>query len=227
MNFSLNRPVIRALIAKDWQLFQKQLAAYVLAAIVSLTLLSVPQWWSFYLGSLLLIIILVAVACFAISTSLLTERKEQTLAFVMSLPVSPLDLTVAKLAGNLLTFGVAFALILACTVGVILYTPLPDGLLVLALLLFGHILVAYSISLAVAMQVQSEGWNTFVMIASMVMINPFLVMIGQIESIESVTRSETIIISSPAWAILATQILVSIAAIGLTAWWQGRKAAFY
>lgn len=227
MNYELNRPVIRALIVKDWQLFQKQLALYVLAAIVSLTLLSVPQWWSFYLGSLLLIIILVAVACFAISTSLLAERKEQTLAFVMSLPVSPLDLTVAKLAGNLLTFGVPFLLILASTVGVIIYTPLPDGLLVLALLLFGHILVAYSISLAVAMQVESEGWNTFVMIASMVMINPFLMLIGQIESIEGVTRGDDVIISSTALAILATQALISMAAIGLTAWWQGRKAAFY
>lgn len=227
MNYALNRPVIRALIVKDWQLFQKQFAVYVLAAIAALTLLSVPQWWTFYLGSLLLIIILVAVACFAISTSLLAERKEQTLAFVMSLPVSPLDLTVAKLAGNLLTFGVPFVLILACTVGVILYTPLPDGLLVLALLLFGHVLVAYSVSLAVAMQVQSEGWNTFVMIASMVLINPFLMLIGQIESIEGVARGNDIIISSTALAILTVQVLLSIAAIGLTAWWQGRKRAFY
>lgn len=227
MNYVLNRPVIRALIVKDWQLFQKQFAMYVLAAIAALTLLSVPQWWTFYLGSLLLIIILVAVACFAISTSLLAERKEQTLAFVMSLPVSPLDLTVAKLAGNLLTFGVPFVLILASTVGVIIYTPLPDGLLVLALLLFGHILVAYSISLAVAMQVQSEGWNTFVMIASMVMINPFLMLIGQIESIEGVTRGDDIVISSIALAIMATQVLISITAIAFTAWWHGRKAAFY
>lgn len=227
MNYVLNRPVIRALIVKDWQLFQKQFAVYVLAAIAALTLLSVPQWWTFYLGSLLLIIILVAVACFAISTSLLAERKEQTLAFVMSLPVSPLDLTVAKLAGNLLTFGVPFVLILACTIGVILYTPLPDGLLVLALLLFGHVLVAYSLSLTMAMQVESEGWNTFVMIASMVMINPFLMLLGQIESIESVTRGDEIIISPTALAILAAQVLISMAAIGLTAWWQGRKAAFY
>ncbi len=227
MTYALNRPLIRALVVKDWQLFQKQLAAYVLAAFVALTLLGVPHLWTFYLGSLLLIVILVAVACFAISTSLLAERKEQTLAFVMSLPVSPLDLTVAKLVGNLLTFGVPFLLILASTIGVIIYTPLPNGLLVLALLLFGHILVAYSISLAIAMQVQSEGWNTFAMITSMVMINPFLMMVGQIESISGVTRGDDIIISLTALAILAAQVLISMAAIGLTAWWQGRKAAFY
>lgn len=227
MTTTLNLPLVRLLIIKDWQLFQTQLAAYVLAGIVALTLIGTAHAWAFYVGSLLLIVVLVAVAAFSISTSLLVERKEQTLAFVMSLPISPLDFTVAKLAGNLLTFGVPYLLILAGTLAVILYTPLPDGLLVFAVLLFGHILLAYSLSLAVAMQVQSEGWNTFVMIASMVLINPFIMLLGQIESIATVVRGPDIVWSTTAQAILAGQLLGSAALIGFTAWWQGRKAAFY
>ncbi|MDZ4349372.1 MAG: hypothetical protein U1A22_07550 [Xanthomonadaceae bacterium] len=227
MTTTLNLPLVRLLIVKDWQLFQTQLAAYVLAGIVALALIGTAHAWAFYVGSLLLIVVLVAVAAFSISTSLLVERKEQTLAFVMSLPISPLDFTVAKLVGNLLTFGVPYLLILAGAVGVILYTPLPDGLLVLAVLLFGHILLAYSLSLAVAMQVQSEGWNTFVMIASMVMINPFLMLIGQTESIATVVRGPDIVWSTTALAILIGQLLGSVALIGFTAWWQGRKTAFY
>ncbi|HBK57653.1 MAG TPA: hypothetical protein DDZ76_15415 [Xanthomonadales bacterium] len=227
MTTTLNLPLVRLLIIKDWQLFQTQLAAYVLAGIVALTLIGTPHAWAFYVGSLLLIVVLVAVAAFSISTSLLVERKEQTLAFVMSLPISPLDFTVAKLAGNLLTFGVPYLLILVGTLAVILYTPLPDGLLVFAVLLFGHILLAYSLSLAVAMQVQSEGWNTFVMIASMVLINPFIMLLGQIESIATVARGSDIVWSVTALAILAGQLLGSTALIGFTAWWQGRKTAFY
>ena len=227
MNTALNLPLVRLLIIKDWQLFQTQLAAYVLTGIVALTLIGTPHAWAFYLGSLLLIVVLVAVAAFSIATSLLVERKEQTLAFVMSLPISPLDFTVAKLAGNLLTFGVPYLLILAGTLAVILYTPLPDGLLVFTVLMFGHILLAYSLSLAVAMQVQSEGWNTFVMIASMVMINPFIMLLGQIDSIATVARGQHIAWSATALAILAGQLLGSVALIGFTAWWQGRKAAFY
>ena len=95
MTLDLNLPVIRLLVLKDWQLFQKQLAAYVLGGIVALCLLGMAKPWSFYAGSLLLLVVLVAAACFAISTSLLVERKEHTLAFVMSLPVSPLDFTIA------------------------------------------------------------------------------------------------------------------------------------
>lgn len=223
----LNRPVIRLLILKDWQLFEKQLAAYVLAGLGALTLLGLVKPWAFYLGSLALIVVVVAAACFAISNSLLVERKEQTLAFVMSLPVSPLDFTISKLLGNLLTFGVPFCVLLLGTLVVILSTPLPDGLVILASLLFGHILLAYSVSLAVAMQVESEGWNTFAMIGSMVLVNPFLMALGQIESIQGPIRQDAIAWSLPAALILGAQLLVSVVVLVHTAWWHGRKAAFY
>src|SRR3546814_6739772 len=70
----------------------------------------------------------------------MVERKEQTLAFVMSLPVSPLDFTVSKLAGNVLTFAVPFVVLLGGTLAVVLFTPLPDGLFVYALLIFAYLL---------------------------------------------------------------------------------------
>ncbi len=224
---SLNTPVIRLLVAKDWQLFQKQLAAYVLAGIVALCLLGLARPWSFYLGSLMLISVMVAAACFSISTSLLVERKEQTLAFVMSLPVSPMDFTMAKLVGNLLTFGVPFGVMTAGTLAVIVFTPLPDGLLVYALLIFAYVLFAYSISLAVAMSVESEGWATFAMIGSMVMINPYMMALAQVDVISGAIRGDAIVWSSPALAILATLVLLTALVLGLTTRHHARKAAFY
>lgn len=222
-----NYPLIRLLVAKDWQLFQKPMAAFVLGGFVALCLLGMARPWAFYIGSLLLIIVLIAAACFSISISLLVERKEQTLAFVMSLPVSPLDFTLAKLAGNLLTFVVPFAVMLAGTLAVILYTPLPDGLVAYSLLIYGYVALAYSISLAVAMHVESEGWNTFAMITSMVLINPFIMGLGQIDSITARTGEDAIVFSVPALAILAAQALLSLLAVAHTLWWHARKSAFY
>ena len=225
--FRLNVPIIRLLVAKDWYLFQKQLAAYVVAGIVALCLLGMAKGWSFYLGSLMLLIVMVSVACFAISTSLIVERREHTLAFVMSLPVSPLDFWVAKLLGNLATFLVPFLLLVLGTVGVILTTPLPDGLLVYSLLLFGHILLAYCVSLSVAMAVESEGWNTFAMIGSMVMVNPFIMALGQIPAITAPVKTEAIVWSGPAVAILATQLGLGLAILAISAWVHCRKKSFY
>lgn len=227
MSTALNLPLIRLLVLKDWQLFQKQLAALVLAGFVAMALLGLATAWAFYLGSLLLIVVLVAAACFSISTSLLVERKEQTLAFVMSLPVSPLDLTLSKLAGNLITFGVPFLILLLGTVGVILTTPLPDGLLAMTVLLFGYVLTAYCVSLAVTMQVESEGWNLFAMIGSMVLINPFIMLLGQIDSIREPARQAAIVFSSDALALLGVQLVLSLTALGWIVWRNRHRAAFY
>jgi ABC-2 type transport system permease protein len=225
--FEINTPVIRQLIVKDWILFQKQLALCVTAGIVALCLIGMAKGWSFYLGSLLLIIVLVSAACFSISTSMLVERKDQTLAFVMSLPVSPLDYYLAKLAGSLITFLAPFLVILVGTVAVILLTPLPDGLLMLALLLFGHVLLAYSVSLCVAMAVESEGWNIFAMVGSMVLINPMIMLIGQIKSISSHFEGDHVVWNAPAISILLTQLIVSIAVLLITGWVHTRKKSFY
>lgn len=224
---TLNTPVIRLLVAKDWQLFQKQLAAYVLAGIVALCFLGLAKPWAFYVGSLTLLIVLVSAACFSISTSLLVERKDQTLAFVMSLPVSPLDFTVSKLVGNLLTFGVPFVVLLGGTLAVVLLTPLPDGLFVYSLLIFAYILFAYSISLAVSMSVESEGWATFAMIGSMVMINPYMMALAQVPEISKRIAVDALVWAPTAVAVLATLALLSVAVIAVTAWVHGRKPAFY
>jgi hypothetical protein len=226
-SMAVNIPVVKLLVAKDWQLFEKQLAAYVGAGIVALCFLGHARPWSFYVGSLLLLVVLVAAACFAISNSLLVERKEQTLAFVMSLPVSPLDFYLSKLIGNLVTFGVPFLVIAGGALGVILLTPLPDGLVVYSLLIFGHILLAYCVSLGVAMAVESEGWNTFVMIASMVLVNPFLMLLAQFPAIVDNARTEDIVWSTPAVTILLIQGVLGAAALLATAWVHCRKPSFY
>lgn len=223
----LNWSVIKLLVAKDWVLFQKQLAAYVTAAIFALCLLGMAKAWSFYLGSLLLIVVLVAAACFSISTALLTERKAHTLAFIMSLPVSPLDFYLAKMLGNLITFFVPFLIMLAGTLLVILYTPLPDGLIVYSTLIFGYVALAYAVSLSVAMAVESEGWNTFAMIGSNVLINPFIMALGQIREISAFVETENIVWNAPAVGILAVQISVSVIVLAFTGWVHCRKPSFY
>ena len=227
MSAPLNRPAIRAMVIKDWQLFEKQLAAYVAGGIVALALIGHAKSWSFYIGSLLLIIIMVAVSCFAISTSLVNERKEKTLAFLMSLPVSPLDFYLAKLIGNIVTFGVPFLILAGGAVAVTLATPLPDGLITLVLLLCGHLLMAYCVSLCVAMQVESEGWNIFAMVGSSALINPFMAGISQIPEIQRHWATNEVVWSWQALAILGAQLIVSLALLGYTSWKHLRKQAFF
>lgn len=145
----------------------------------------------------------------------------------MSLPVSPLDFTVSKLAGNALTFAVPFVVLLGGTLAVVLFTPLPDGLFVYALLIFAYLLFAYAVSLAVAMSVESEGWATFAMIGSMVLINPYIMALTQVPDISERVSVDALVWTTPAVAILATLVVLSLAVLGLTGWFHARKPAFY
>ena len=126
--FTLNMPVIKQLVYKDWYLNRKLLAIYVGGGILSLSILSLGEW-QFFMGSIMFITMLVALGNHQLSVTMINERKEQTLAFVMSLPVSPADYAMAKFLSNMVLFFVPWLLLVMVTTGVILLTPLPDGLL--------------------------------------------------------------------------------------------------
>lgn len=109
----------------------------------------------------------------------------------------------------------------------IAFTPLPNGLIVFSILIVAFIALAYAISLSVAMAVESEGWNTFAMIGSVTLINPFIMLLGQIPEISGYVKTESIVWSLPAASILLVQVTASLAVLVATGWVHGRKQAFY
>jgi ABC-2 type transport system permease protein len=227
MNTSnINWPIVKRLIIKDWQLFEKQMAACVLAGFFALCLIGMAKQLSFYFGALLLIIIMVAVPCFSISSSIINERKDRTLPFVMSLPIKPLDYFLSKLLGNLMNFAVPMALLALACIGVIFLTVVPNGLVVYTLLLFGYISLAFCLSLSMALAVESEGWSIFFMIAPNVMINPYIMGLGQIPEIVDPLKTDVIVWSWQALAILGTEAIIGVSILLMTAWYHCRKRAF-
>ena len=224
--FSLDYPMIKLLILKDWQIYQKQLAVYILGLLIGLTLLGAGKVWSFYLGALLLLVLLICAGGFAIQSSILNERKEQTLPFVMSLPVSPMDFYWSKLFANTAIYLVPYSIVVGGTVFLVLFTPLPDGLLVFSLLIYGLLAMIFCVSMCVALVVESEGWNIGVQIGLSTLISPFMMGIGQIDAIARNTKTENIVWSLPACAIFLALAVVMVLAVGITSWVHRRKVSF-
>jgi ABC-2 type transport system permease protein len=215
--------MIKTLVVKDWQIYQKQLAAYVIGLIIALSFLGMGSRWSFYLGLCALLCLLVCAGGFAIQSSLTNERKEQTLAFVMSLPITPLDFFWAKFLANLLIYLVPLLLSVGGTAFLVLFTPLPDGILVWSLLIYGLLCTHFFVCLSTALVVESEGWNLFVMIGLSVTVGPFIVGLGSIEAIGVHIKTNNIVWSLPALAIFAAEIVVSALAVVIARWLYSRK----
>ena len=64
--------MVRKLIVKDWQVYQKQLAGYVAGMLLALGLIGMGTPWMASAGALLLLVLLVVVGSYAIAFSITT-----------------------------------------------------------------------------------------------------------------------------------------------------------
>lgn len=221
----LNMRVIKQLVYKDWYLNRKLLAIYIGGGIFSLSILSLGEW-QFFMGSIMFITMLVALGNHQLSVTMINERKEQTLAFVMSLPVSPADYAMAKFLSNMVLFFVPWLLLVAVTTGVILLTPLPDGLLAFTLLVCVLIAVNHCICWSVTMFTETEAAFLMVMIGLNCLLNPALYFLARSPNI-GLSRGENFIWTDTATLVLSGEIFVILLLLLGTLYFRSRKKVFF
>jgi ABC-2 type transport system permease protein len=164
--------ILWTLIAKDVSLMRKPLAAYTIAALVALSIALASGPSGRGMGITLALNVLIGVSFHVMLGPVLGERERKTLAFVMSLPATPRDYAVAKMAASFLIFLIpatlaATALVAMSPVDVFASMAASDrpvlshvlgwgayyALVLLAWLLF------FSIVLAAAIVSESIGWT--------------------------------------------------------------------
>lgn len=218
--------MVRRLIAKDWQVYQKQLAGYVAGLLLALGLVGMGSPLLAAAGGLLLLVLLIVVGMFAIASSIMAERKEQTQPFVMSLPVTPMDVFWGKLLANLVIYLVPFLLVTGGMLAMILLTPSPDGAVPWVMLIALFVLVNFIVSLCVAIAVDSEGWNTFAMLALMTLIGPFIYWVTWMDGIREHLKGDAIVWSPQALGLVGGELAVMAIAILVAGWVHARKTSF-
>lgn len=227
MNWSVSDvAMVGKLIVKDWQVYQKQLAGYVAGLLLALGLVGMGSPLLAAAGGLLLLVLLIVVGMFAIASSIMTERKEQTQPFVMSLPVTPMDVFWGKLLANLVIYLVPFLLVTGGMLGMILGTPSPNGAVPWVLLIALFVLVNFIVTLCVAIAVDSEGWNTFAMLALMTLIGPFIYWVTYMDGIREHLKGDVIVWSPQVLGLIGGELAVIAIAILATGWVHARKNSF-
>lgn len=222
----LNMPVIKRLVYKDWYLNRKLLAVYVGGGIFSLSIISLGEW-QFFMGAIMFITMLVAMGNHQLSVTMINERKEQTLAFVMSLPVSPADYAMAKFLSNMVLFFVPWLLLTLVAITVILLTPLPDGLVAFTLLVCGLIAVNHCICWSVTMATETEASFLMVMIGLNCLFNPALYLLARSPNIGGHNLNGEVIWTTTATLVLLCEILAIVLLLVGTLYFRSRKKVFY
>ncbi|WP_454258210.1 hypothetical protein [Pseudoxanthomonas mexicana] len=224
--FASDAAMVWKLVVKDWQVYQKQLAGFVAGMLLALGLVGMGTPLMASAGALLLLVQLLVVGTYAIQSSIMAERKLQTVPFIMSLPVTPMDVYWGKLLANLVIYLVPFLLVTGGLLALILSTPRPDGAVPWLAVVALFMLTIFCVSLCVAIAVESEGWNIFAILALMTLIGPFLYWVSRLDGIVQYLKTDDIVWSAPVLGVLAAEVVVIAIAILVTSWIHARKASF-
>jgi len=171
-------------------------------------------------------VLLVVVGSYAIQSSIVAECKQQTVPFIMSLPVTPMDVFWGKLLANLAIYLVPFVLVVGGLVAVVLATPHPDGALPWLVAVAAFMLVLFCVSLSVAIAVDSEGWNIFVMLALMTLYGPYMWWVGRFDTVLRYRGTDEIVWGAPMLSLLGAELAVTVLAVLAAGWLHARKRSF-
>ncbi|MDJ0908420.1 MAG: ABC-2 transporter permease [Woeseiaceae bacterium] len=216
--------IIRQLVLKDWYFVRYPMAAYLATGIAAAVLMSVPHQMAFMIGSILLLSVVVIVGIHLVFGTVIHERSQQTLPMIMSLPITFRQYSVAKLMSNVGGFAIAWAVLFAVTVAVILTRDnLPDGLVPFAVIALTELFAAFVLTFAVAMISESEAWTIVTMTIFNIGISIFLNLVGSIPAIGSHMGGPSPVWNGTVFLILAILGLIIAAAIFITFAAQARK----
>ncbi|HZQ55384.1 MAG TPA: hypothetical protein VFB14_24515 [Bryobacteraceae bacterium] len=223
----MNGAVIGHLILKDWRINRLLISLTLGAGIVALAIALYGRGTARLVGSVWFFVALCILGSMLPVSAIINERKKQTLAFIMSLPVSSVQYSIAKIVSIWAMFLVPWltllisALILVETGHIAPRGVIPTLVIVAVLPLIGFCLIS-----SAALAGESEGW---LIAASVACNSSYWLAWYLLASLPSLTENWT----APAavWNPAAVTILLgefgSIALIlALTLFIQSRKRDF-
>ena len=178
MNAVARKLVLKELYVHRWMM------ATASAAVAGSALLCAFGKAAFNVGALAWMTTLIACGVMLAIYGVMNERKEQSLLFVLSLPVSTGQYVLAKIIGLLLAYLVPWLAATAAAVALGLLSPaINDGLLPYVVTLCGFLLANFAVVLSGTLLARSEGRVTALIIATNMAVSLFLFIVGALPGI--------------------------------------------
>ena len=216
-----------------WQFIRKDLLLAWPMIVGSLVLgaVSIAIWRfgnvAFFVGGSLVVVALILLNIMVVSQSLIAERKEKIRVFMLSMPVSTTQYTVAKLLSSLIAYLVPAGLMTLASVVLLLATPGPNGLIPLFVATSVHCLFYFCVFLAFALVTDSQGWITTVIICGNVSVS-FVIpgLINLSPSIGPNLAKETAVWGPDVVAFIAIELVLAVAALAISFVVNSKKTEF-
>ena len=219
--------LLKSLVIKDIQLIIYPLLAYLLLGLISLWLLTLEHSGAFYGGVTIMLSMVIIVGAHTIITTVTTERNEQNLSFIMSLPITFVQYTHAKIVANLSVF-LSFWLIIVSGLMVVIFTQtsIPNGLAVYATLLMLEMLAVFTLLLFVGLISESHAWTIVVMSITNIGLSLFMFWLSSLPGIQNHMEASSPVWNFTAMTIMAVEFGFIVLCLVMTYFLQSRKKDF-
>lgn len=223
----MNAGMVKRLVQKDWYFYRWPIAFYIGAGLACIAALGAGGEGAFYAGCVGLLTVLISAGIHLTMGTVVEERRNHTLTFVMSLPVSPSEYTLAKILANIVIFGLVWVTLFVGTIAVIAGRgAVPDGLIPFAAVILGEIFFGYCLTLCVAIVSESLGWTIAAMITANLLLQAVMYAVSHVPAVDQAMKTDTILWQQPISGLLVAEIGSILLMLALTFYLQARKTDF-
>jgi ABC-2 type transport system permease protein len=218
--------VTRKLIAKELYVNRGFILSSSIAGLVSV-LIAATGKTGFNIGSLTWITNIIALGVMLAIYGIQNERKENSLLFVLSLPLSPADYVRSKQVGLTLCYVVPWFVSSAAAIALVLFTDdRPAGFLPYLILLCTFFITNFSLVLCGALHATTEAVMVSVIIVTNMAVTLFMFLIGGIDAIHSHMWGPTPVWNAAFWTVLAVELVTLVVAYTLPCFVAARRRDF-
>jgi hypothetical protein len=222
----MSRSLVRHLIVKDFQIHRTAIVFTIIAGAAGLAILQL-KGLAGLLGIIGFFTTLIVLGSLISNASILKERKGHNLAFLMSLPISMVEYTTAKLLAALGMFMIPWLILVGAALSLILGRgDIPHGIIPVALILVTAPLIGFCIMTAVALVGESEGWFIAATIAVNVAYSFCWVLIVSNAELRDGLGSPTPIWNPTTLTVLGSEFAAIAVILAITFYLQSRKKDF-
>src|SRR5262245_7720348 len=156
----MKRSAIQTLILKDWDRHRSFMILSIVGGGLALALLQIRSEVTFILGSTWFFISLIVLGCMLPISNVINERKKQTLPFLMSLPVSVIQFTAAKILSTVGMFFIPWLTLVVAGISLIVgRRDIPNGIIPVMMVAATFTFLGFCLIAGTALISESEGWT--------------------------------------------------------------------
>lgn len=210
----MNPSITRHLIAKDLYLLRWISVGTLVGGLVATALMATSAL-PIGPGGVLLICSLVILAIFQVMNGVVQERKDNVAIFVLSLPVSPRQYLLAKVAANAIAFLVPWLLVSAAVLVVVDRSPIPNGYLPLWAAILASVFFYYCALLGVGLNTTSTAWHATAITVGNIAVNLLIMVLFSLKSVRAHGDGPTAVWTADLAALVAAELIAGLIVLAL------------